>query len=346
MLVLMLAFALGVWVCDITGKALGVADYGGIVWDEIVAFMLVLFFTPPGWYWSLLAFVLFRYLRHRQTAADTLFRQQLAWRAGRDVRRSACCRLCADVPCFAQECADMNRHAVHSTGLCCAAVRERSSVRALTALMPGYWNRNSTAKVIAVLDGDTVLVRARNSGLVKDPAGRDRRAGKGAGLSAMASRNIAGRYGAGKQVQRRHAGRGQVWPHRRAPRSGRAGASTPNRCAAAWRGNIRNYHSNQPLYRVAARSQTSRARLVGAERSDAALAVAQTASAAQTRRDAAGAGARAITRCGNKHHCSEMCSCEEAKYYLTAVRRQIAGRQGDGMPCEKSVRRGRRKVKH
>lgn len=55
------AFAIGVWVCDITGKALGVADYGGIVWDEIVAFMLVLFFTPPGWEWSLLAFALFRF---------------------------------------------------------------------------------------------------------------------------------------------------------------------------------------------------------------------------------------------------------------------------------------------
>lgn len=60
-LMLVLAFALGVWVCGITGKALGVADYGGIVWDEIVAMMLVLFFTPPGWYWSLLAFVLFRF---------------------------------------------------------------------------------------------------------------------------------------------------------------------------------------------------------------------------------------------------------------------------------------------
>ncbi|OGS97108.1 MAG: phosphatidylglycerophosphatase [Gallionellales bacterium RBG_16_56_9] len=60
-LVLIWAFAIGVWVCGITGKALGVADYGGIVWDEIVAFMLVLFFTPPGWYWSLLAFALFRF---------------------------------------------------------------------------------------------------------------------------------------------------------------------------------------------------------------------------------------------------------------------------------------------
>lgn len=58
--VLVMAFALGVLICNITGKALGVADYGGIVWDEIVAFMLVLFFTPPGWGWALLAFVLFR----------------------------------------------------------------------------------------------------------------------------------------------------------------------------------------------------------------------------------------------------------------------------------------------
>jgi len=60
LLFLVLAFAIGVWVCGITGKALGVADYGGIVWDEIVAFLLVLFFTPPGWEWSLLAFALFR----------------------------------------------------------------------------------------------------------------------------------------------------------------------------------------------------------------------------------------------------------------------------------------------
>ncbi len=61
MLFLILAFALGVQVCNMTGKALGVADYGGIVWDEIVSFLLVLFFTPPGWYWYLLAFVLFRF---------------------------------------------------------------------------------------------------------------------------------------------------------------------------------------------------------------------------------------------------------------------------------------------
>ena len=61
LLVLVCAFAIGVWVCGFTGKALGVADHGGIVWDEIVAFLLVLFFTPAGWEWSLLAFALFRF---------------------------------------------------------------------------------------------------------------------------------------------------------------------------------------------------------------------------------------------------------------------------------------------
>lgn len=54
-------FLIGVWASHTSGRALGVADHGGIVWDEIVAFLLVLFFTPPGWAWSLLAFALFRF---------------------------------------------------------------------------------------------------------------------------------------------------------------------------------------------------------------------------------------------------------------------------------------------
>lgn len=61
LLILASAFVLGIWVCDHTGKALGIADYGGLVWDEVVAFLLVLFFTPPGFLWNLLAFSLFRF---------------------------------------------------------------------------------------------------------------------------------------------------------------------------------------------------------------------------------------------------------------------------------------------
>lgn len=59
-LALVFAFAIGVQVCDKTGRELGVPDYGGIVWDEVVAFMLVLFFTPAGFFWQVLAFSLFR----------------------------------------------------------------------------------------------------------------------------------------------------------------------------------------------------------------------------------------------------------------------------------------------
>jgi phosphatidylglycerophosphatase A len=53
-------FAAGIWACGRTGRALGVADHGGMVWDEIVAFMLVLFFTPDNLYWQAFAFLLFR----------------------------------------------------------------------------------------------------------------------------------------------------------------------------------------------------------------------------------------------------------------------------------------------
>lgn len=51
---------LGVWVCDKTGRAMGVEDHKSMVWDEIVAFLTVLFFTPPLLAWQAFAFVLFR----------------------------------------------------------------------------------------------------------------------------------------------------------------------------------------------------------------------------------------------------------------------------------------------
>src|SRR5581483_2817138 len=53
-------FALGVWACDIAGRALGHGDHGAMVWDEVVAMLIVLPFTPKDIYWQLAAFVLFR----------------------------------------------------------------------------------------------------------------------------------------------------------------------------------------------------------------------------------------------------------------------------------------------
>ena len=53
-------FAIGIYFCTFTGKAIGVVDHGSIVWDEIVAIMLVLTFTPYQWQWWIAAFLLFR----------------------------------------------------------------------------------------------------------------------------------------------------------------------------------------------------------------------------------------------------------------------------------------------
>lgn len=53
-------FILGVWACHVTGKALGDHDHGGMVWDEVVAFLLVLVFTPNNLIWQAFAFLLFR----------------------------------------------------------------------------------------------------------------------------------------------------------------------------------------------------------------------------------------------------------------------------------------------
>lgn len=58
---LLLAFALGVSACQITGRRLGVVDHGAIVWDEIVPFWGVLMFAPAGLLWQLAAFLWFRF---------------------------------------------------------------------------------------------------------------------------------------------------------------------------------------------------------------------------------------------------------------------------------------------
>jgi phosphatidylglycerophosphatase A len=58
--VLAVSFGIGVWACAVAGRGLGHADHPSLVWDEIVAFLAVLYFTPRHGYWPLVAFVLFR----------------------------------------------------------------------------------------------------------------------------------------------------------------------------------------------------------------------------------------------------------------------------------------------
>ena len=59
-LMIVALFGLGIWACRETGRALGVHDHGGMVWDELVAMLAVLFFVPDGLVWQIAAFLLFR----------------------------------------------------------------------------------------------------------------------------------------------------------------------------------------------------------------------------------------------------------------------------------------------
>lgn len=57
------ALVVGLWACTLTARHLGTADPSAVVWDEVVAFWIVLWvLTPASWLAQLSAFVLFRYL--------------------------------------------------------------------------------------------------------------------------------------------------------------------------------------------------------------------------------------------------------------------------------------------
>lgn len=59
---LLLSFVVGWWACTRTARALAIADPGAIVWDEVVAFWLVLWVVMPAGLWAqVAAFALFRY---------------------------------------------------------------------------------------------------------------------------------------------------------------------------------------------------------------------------------------------------------------------------------------------
>jgi len=59
-LVLLGLFALGIGICNVASRSLGVHDHGGIVWDEMVGYWMSVAFVPLQWGWLLAAFLLFR----------------------------------------------------------------------------------------------------------------------------------------------------------------------------------------------------------------------------------------------------------------------------------------------
>jgi len=60
LLAILVAFAIGVYLCGYTSRALGEHDHSGIVWDEFVGFWITMIAVPATWQWILAGFVLFR----------------------------------------------------------------------------------------------------------------------------------------------------------------------------------------------------------------------------------------------------------------------------------------------
>ena len=54
-------FVVGVWACGLTGRHLGIPDHGAMVWDEFVAFLLILAVLPYDLAWQAAGFVLIRF---------------------------------------------------------------------------------------------------------------------------------------------------------------------------------------------------------------------------------------------------------------------------------------------
>ena len=84
---LLVAGLLGWWASTVTARNLATADPAAIVWDEVVAFWLILWLVMPTGFWGqLVAFGLFRYFDAAKPGpvawADRLFKGQRGSRIG------------------------------------------------------------------------------------------------------------------------------------------------------------------------------------------------------------------------------------------------------------------------
>ncbi len=89
--VMLLGVLAGWWACTATARHMGTADPGAIVWDEVVAFWLVLWLVmPTGLLGQAVAFALFRFFDAAKPGpvawADKLFKirrsQPIGWAQG------------------------------------------------------------------------------------------------------------------------------------------------------------------------------------------------------------------------------------------------------------------------
>ena len=61
LIVLIVISILGIKICDVASRDLGVHDHPGIVWDEIAGYLITMIAVPSSWQAILVGFVLFRF---------------------------------------------------------------------------------------------------------------------------------------------------------------------------------------------------------------------------------------------------------------------------------------------
>ena len=195
--------------------------------------------------------------------------------------------------------------------------------------IPPDSSQEFTARVIAVLDGDTVLVR-RNGRPAKIRLAEIDAPEKEQAFGLASRKSLSG------MLLRK-----QVWLNTLATdKYGRSvaqikvdGLSANEemvRRGMAWE--YSNYHSDR--HYIALQQQARRARLgLWSERNPIPPWVWRKQHPAEI--IASAALSPVDFTCGTKHHCSQMRSCDEAFYYFSVCGMKSLNPSGDGVPCEK-----------
>ncbi len=198
----------------------------------------------------------------------------------------------------------------------------------------GITARTFSGKVIAVLDGDTLLVlrggnpvkvrlaevdapeKAQSYGTASQKSLAELVMGKQIKVAVRAAddygRLVATVHAGGLNVNHEQVRRGMAWEYSR-------------------------FHSNRELMALQRDAQQARR---GLWAGDGAVEPSQWRKqhpAAAQPQAAVSAPAAATTpgvACGSKKHCSQMASCEEARHYLTQCGIKTLDGNGDGVPCE------------
>ena len=59
--IIVLSSVIGIWICHVTSRDMGVHDHKAIVWDEFVGYWITMLMVPFSIQWAVVGFILFRF---------------------------------------------------------------------------------------------------------------------------------------------------------------------------------------------------------------------------------------------------------------------------------------------